>query len=814
MADITGGGLDGIGGGSGELPIPAQIPLDGQALNDLRRLRHRRKRYSLFLLRNNRRKVSLRVQGLQRAFFLTLGSIVGVILALIGATGVYAVSYYQSELPSIEALQQHVLQNDSLRIYDMHGTLLYEFQDLGTKRSIDYNQIPGVVRNATIAIEDQYFWTNIGIDPQRIIGAAIHNQSSDTVQGGSTITQQLIKNYVFNPDPTQYYVADPTLNRKIHEVILATGMTLTHQYTKSQILTMYLNLIPYGPDTYGIDAAAHAYFGYTDDPTTGRVAAEQLTLSQASFLSGIPENPNLYNPLTPAGFVNTLARQQLVLNAMVNQHYITKAQAAQATKDAHSLNFLNLPATTANLAPHFVEYVRQQLLQMVDTGQLDLSRSGLAVYTTLDLNLQNQVQAEMKDHLFGNDRDDYGGYVRNDNASDAAAVLMDQKSGDIRVLLGSWDANATKTPFGKPVDGSFDVATEGYRQAGSTFKPLIYLTSFEKGWFPAMTISDSPTVFPDSSHPYKPLDFDRGIFAGTVTIRNALQKSLDIPAVKAMNFDGVQNISCFPGGTNCDGVTSSTMARLGFAGFTGTPGLAAGIGSLGVRPIDMVHAYATFANYGLNIPPNAIDHIVDADGNTIFQYAPPRGTQVFSPEATYLLTSVLTDNQSRSSAFGICSPLRLFTSSQAQCQAGNPGVEYPVASKTGTTDGPYDDWAMGYTMDYTGGIWVGNDNESDSMYHIDGITGAAPIWYHMMLDAENGKPPTQFPVPAGVARATYSSNGVTSTDWFLANNVPTVQGTGEGTPVLCIANINANNANDPWDYCGPGSPSKQATPTP
>lgn len=810
--------------------VPTPGPDHQQVEADLRRLRHRRKRYALFLMRNNRRRVETHQRSTRRTILMALATIVAVVLVLFGALAGLAYAYYQSQLPAIEALQQRVLENDSLRIYDRNGILLYEFQNLGVKRSITYEQIPPVIRNATIAIEDKDFWNNSGIDINRIFAAALHDYSSGQIrEGASTITQQLIKNYIFNPNPTQAYYADPTFDRKIREAILAVGMTVSGQYSKSQILAMYLNLIPYGPTIYGIDAAAHEYFSYNDDPQSGKVAAQQLTLAQASFLAGIPKDPNANDPLSKNGLANALGRQQLVLNAMVAQHYITQDEADAAWKASHAVDFLHIAPPMENKAPHFLEYVRQQLLDMVDTGQLNLSRSGLSVYTTLDLPLQTKVQQAMESHLFGyvfdkngnvigSQRvpDDYGGDVRYDNASNSAAVLIEQSTGDIRVLLGSWATSLTKAPFsGTIVHGNND-ASQGLRQAGSSFKPVVYITAFEKGWFPGMTITDAPAAFPDGSNPpYKPLDFNRGKFEGTVTIRTALQHSLNIPAIKTLNFAGVNNVVCGSTydpatNTNICGVDSTTMSRLGFTDYNGVPGLAAAIGSLGVKLLDMVKAYTVFANYGRRISANSIDHIVDAEGNLLYQYAPPPGVRVFSPDVSYLLTNVLSDNNARASDFGICSPLRLYTSQKYQCEGGNPGVEYPAAAKTGTTDNLADDWTLGYTMDYTGGVWVGNDNEGTDMYHIDGITGAAPIWYNMMIAAENGRTPTPFPVPQGVVRATYSSNNVTSTDWFLAGSVPQTQGTGNGGPTLCINLLNGTN---PWDYCnGQKPPGKNPKP--
>ncbi|HKD75515.1 MAG TPA: transglycosylase domain-containing protein, partial [Ktedonobacterales bacterium] len=810
-----------------ELPIPVARAVDPKVLAARTRLRHRRKRYTLYLIRSSRRRQQERSQSRQRSILLTIGTVVGVLLALVGTTVSAAVSYYQSQSDVLASLQNTVTSTDSVRIFDRYGTLLYQLNKNGVKRSICTNQIPKEVINATVAIEDHTFWTNDGVDLPRIIAAAYDDYTHKTIQqGASTITQQLIKQTVLD--------SQETLDRKVKEAILSFGITESGQYSKSQIITMYLNTVPYGPDIYGIDSAAYEYFGYSDDQNaagrpctgiTGKVAAQHIDLAQASFLAGIPQNPNQNNPLTSAGLSSAFSRQQQVLKAMVQYGYITQAQSDAAWKESHGLNFLHPPAQTENKAPHFVTYVIQQLQDMVDTGQLNLSSSGLDVYTTLDLPLEQTVSQIMYDHLFTNDRGDYGNlfgagnnYIRDSNVSDSAAVIAEQATGDIRVLLGSWDitGKATKTPFGKPVNTQFDVATDGYRSPGSSFKPLVYISAYNMGWDPAMTINDSPVVFPNAGGPnggvYKPLDAEQASIAGEMTLRRALQWSMDIPAIKALDFVGVNNLL-------------NTMARLGVS-YNGTPGLASAIGSLGVHLIDMVQAYATFANYGRRVPLNSIDHIVDGQGNTIYQYSPPRGQQVFSPQVSYLLTSVLSDDQSRVApnpfGFGSCSPLYLYTSTQGNCSDGNPGFHVPAASKTGTTDNFGNDWAMGYTTEFTGGVWVGNTNEADGMKQIDGITGAAPIWHRMMLaaygckvfpynpamgsDGEsvnaagcNSKTVTDFAVPQGVVRATYSSNGITSTDWFLASSVPdgAGQGTGNGGPInhICL-----NDATNDWRY--------------
>jgi membrane peptidoglycan carboxypeptidase len=821
--------------------IPIIPQPDIQALYNLRRLRHRQKRFTLYVLRTRRRRQSEDTKTRDGIVWGAVASAILAVVLVIGGLIGWAVNYYQQQQDIINGIQAQVSDSDSVRIYDMHGTLLTQFNNNGVKHSICYDQMPRTLQDATVAIEDKTFWTNTGVDYQRIASAAIQDFASHGAQqGASTITQQLIKNTVLNNETT--------FDRKIREAILAFGLTTTKQYSKQQIMAMYLNTVPYGPDIYGVDAAAQDYFGYTNDQSVnpdctqtnhnGHVATEHLTLAQASFLAGIPQNPNQNDPRTSDGFQHALGRQHDVLKDMVEQKYITQAQADAAEKESHSLNFLSPPPAPIDLAPHFDEYVRNQLSQMLDTGQLPFSRSGLNVYTTLDLPLQNRVQAYMKQHLFGNEIDEYDTLYRNDNVSQAAATIVQTGTNDIRVMLGSWDYNATQTPYGKTVAGKVNVLTQSYRQVGSTFKAIDYTTAFEKGWFPAMPIADDPTIFPvagsDGTDVYKPLDAERTnssvSFLHQITVRTGLQLSLNIPAIKATEFDGIPDLE-------------GMMARMGITDYLGTPGLSMGIGGLDIHVMDLVHAYSVLANYGYSKPFNAVDHITDSQGNTLYSYTAPLGTQVVDPGVAYLTTSILSDNSSRVSnvpgyGFGDCSPLRLFTNTWDQCHnAHNPGIDYHVASKTGTTDNLTNDLAMGYTTDYIGGVWVGNTNENDAMYHIAGISGAAPIWNRMMLMAEGCKddaifgsiipslghyggtgnadgcqPTKEFPVPSDVVRATFSSNGKTTTDWFLSTNVPETQGFGNGSSPITVCNYNADTNN--WTICTGNSSSTSPTPTP
>lgn len=771
-----------------------------------RRANRRRLRYTLYVRRSSRARAAAKSATLTRATWATVVALLLLTFGTLATSISAAAAYYSTEAVAIASLSRTVSSRDSLRIYDSKGVLLYQRDNFGSQHSILLSQMPIEIVNATIAIEDHTFWTNPGIDPSSILRAAQANYSSGSIsQGASTITQQLLKLNILG--------GNETYTRKLKEAVLAVGMTETGTYSKQQILQMYLNSIGYGHEAYGIDSAAQIYFGYADNPRTGQTAAQQLDLAQASILAGVPQNPNLNDPI--AHFATAHARQAEVLGDMVKYGYITQAQAKAAlAESAQPTFFANFHYGMKSLAPAFTDYVIEQLTNMVVAGQVSLSRSGLNVYTTLDLDLQNYSQQAMEKHLYGNDHDDFGGggLIRNDHVTNTAGIMVQQSTGAIKIMLGSVDYYSTK------INGEFNVVTQGQRSAGSSFKPIVYTTAFEKGWFPAMTIADTPTVFWDAgtNKPYKPLDFFIGTphFSGELTLRDALQNSLNIPAIKVMQYAGIEDVK-----------RNATRMGLYPGDYEGTWGLSSVLGTLDVTPFDMAQMYTVLANYGQFIPLHAIDRITDSLGNTLFTYQQPRPVQVLSPQATYMTTSVLEDNGARTE-FGLCSPLYLdplispdlpgyYTSSHQgpigskECGAiyanhGRSGNAWPAAVKTGTAQDFTDDWTVGYTMDYTMAVWAGN-NDHTPMHRIDGITGAAPTWYRSMLYAEqrDNLPKRDFPVPSGLQRAQWTSNNITTTDWFLAGALPpnNIGSTGTNfTP--CFTNDDTN----PWNYCAAPSP--------
>src|SRR5579884_4188459 len=360
--------------------------------------------------------------------------------------------HYQGKIATLVDL----LPGDSLRMYDEHDILIYEAVDQGLQVSEPLNNISANLMHAEIAIEDQNFWTNPGYDITGIVRAALSDVTNGrVVAGGSTITQQLIKNVVVgNQD---------TIMRKLQEIILAPEAT--RYYTKQQIMDMYLNTTYYGNQAYGAEAAAFIYFDLRDTP--GATAASQLDIAQAAMLAGIPQNPTLYNPFQHPE--STLTRMESVLTQMRLQGYISVDQERQALAEAQSPHFLRPGIINNGLAPHFTAYALNELAGILHVKISDLSRSGLIVSTTLDLPLQNKILQVARQNV--------AALSAAHNLTDAAEVLIDFHNGDIRVLLGNIDPN-------NPQYGQFDVATQGYRQPGSAFKPFVYATAFEKGLSP------------------------------------------------------------------------------------------------------------------------------------------------------------------------------------------------------------------------------------------------------------------------------------------------------------------------------------------
>jgi 1A family penicillin-binding protein len=674
------------------------------------------------------------VQGLLVAvLFVSLLVCVG----LIGATTVYA--YYALTLPPPEELGARNMFM-STKIYDRHGALLYEAFDAnaGRRTVVPLEEMPEYLIHATVATEDKTFYSNPGFDPLAIARALWLNLSEgQIVSGASTITQQLVKTIFLSPEQTY--------SRKIQEAVLA--QEITRRYTKDQILEIYLNEIYYGNMSYGIEAAAETYFDKQ---------ARDLTLAEASLLAGLPQSPSIYDPYT--NLEGAKRRQKVVLGLMAREGYITWAEADAAWSE--ELSFA--PLRVDMRAPHFVVYIRKLLEDKYGTEMV--YRGGLRVYTTLDLGMQETAQeiaqqrvAELADRA-----------VRN-----AAVVSLSPQTGEILVMLGSVDF------WDEEIDGQVNVAL-ALRQPGSSIKPVNYLAAFEKGWTAATLIMDVRTEFPNPPNPpYVPKNYD-GREHGPVLVRQALACSYNIPAVKTLQFVGVPDMMAM-------------ARRLGITTFTDPEryGLSLTLGGGEVMLLEHTGAYAVLANGGVRVPPVAVLKIEDSQGRVIEEYEPPAGEQVISPQHAYLMTSILSDNEARTPAFGPDSPLKL---------------SRPAAAKTGTTDDWKDSWTVGYTPDLVTGVWVGN-SDNTPMDHVAGSTGAGHIWHDFMERVLADTPARDFPVPSGLVTAVICArSGMAPTDLCPETKTEIfVDGTAPTEPdniyqKIGICAVSGQRAND---FCPP-----------
>lgn len=651
--------------------------------------------------------------------FLVMSTVLVGAVALVNAT--------QQRFGSDVVTLDDILPKDSLKMYDDQGTLMYQLVKDGMQTSVPLAQISPNLINGEVAIEDQNFWKNAGFDITGIVRAAIADLSlGHVVAGGSTITQQLIKNAIVGNQDTAL--------RKLQEIILAPD--ITRHYDKQQIMQMYLNTTYYGEQAYGADAAAFMYFNLQDQPH--KSAASQLDLAQGAMIAGLARNGIYYDPyLFPQ---HAQDRLKEVLDQMQVQGYITAVQETNAIAEAKSPNFLHHGVIHNLSAPHFINYTLRELARDLNLKIEELPRAGLVVQTTLDLPLQNQILKVAQEQI--------SVMKQPHNLSDAAEVVIDFHTGAIRVLLGNVDPD-------NPVDGQFDVASEGLRQPGSSFKPFIYATAFEEGLSPGMPVHDEPFSIQlcCGLPPYTPHNYDLG-YHGTVTYRYALQNSFNIPAVKLLTRVGVDK-------------SLATAQAMGITAYNGIPNYTMVLGSLGVHLLDETSAYGVFADGGMRVPPHAVQLVTDPTGRVIYQ-PDITGKRVLSPQVSYMMTSVLSDNASRVFEFGKCSALYLYSNTQTQCYQGNPGVIRPAAVKTGTSQNFVDNWTVGYTSDFVVGVWAGNDNNTP-MVNVTGVDGAGPIWHDSMLLAEQGHPVKNFVNPGGLVLKTVHYGGLTTTDWYIDN---------------------------------------------
>lgn len=735
--------------------------LSSQELKALHRVRINR------MIMRKRRQARVSKDMVPRIVTTTVIVLALLTLLVSGSVGA-GYAYYQAQLPLLNGIAQHSLFQTT-RIYDRNGTLLYELydhqQDKGRRTYVNYSDISPFLVNATVAAEDRTFWTNNGVDLNGIIRAAFSNaQSNQVVEGGSTVTQQLIKKEFFDGQ-------NRTIQLKAEEALLATG--LTQQYPKWKIMEMYLNTVYYGDLNYSAEAAAQDFFGLQPkcSHTVCKAAVGQLDLAQASMLAGLPQGPSLYDPIVnkPAA----LARQKIVLQAMLTMGVINAKQVTQAEQEMAKYTFTSHSINNASLAPHFVRYVIDDVLVPL-IGAQALEDGGYSVYTTLDLTLEKKVEQIAYDKLYNLHYSDLLGNVvlaKDYNVNNAGAVVMNPYNGEILAMDGS-----VKYSMNTPQVRGEDNVTLEQRQPGSSFKPVVYATDFEMGWYPAMNVPNHSTIYPyvdktDPSGFYHPGNYG-GVYINRFpsTIRNTLANSFNIPAVDGIMYAGIGNVQNMAGRLGLNEVANQKASNVG-------PSMA--LGSSSVSLLNMTSAYATFANKGVHVPPTSILEISNNEGQAIYKYDEmhPQGKRALGADVSFLMSSILSDKAARYEEFSPGNPLEL---------------DRPAAAKTGTTNDFKDNWTMGYTPYLAVGVWAGNSDDTPMSNNVIGITGAAPIWHDIMEYASQRYhfPPDDFTRPADVHAGTVSAiTGLlprpgepTVTDWFIDGTMPTMMSTYTPNP--------------------------------
>ncbi len=662
----------------------------------------------------------------------TFGGILIVTLAIVGTlfAGVFGAAYsvyasFAAQLPDPSAIETEQENFETTKLYDRTGqTVLYELFDprLGDRSYVTIDQIPQVCRDSVVALEDKTFYSNPGFDIQGLTRAFISNLQGGQIQGGSSITQQLIKNIIIDEKER----AQKSYTRKLKELILSTE--ITRRYEKDQILEWYFNTNYYGNLAYGIEAAAQVYF---------HKSVSDLSLAECTMLTPIPQFPAL-NPLDNPD--DAKKRQGIALERLVEEGIITRAEADAAF--AQKLDVKPIQQRFDIVAPHFAIYARDQLLKMFDPRTV--YRGGLKVITTVDLDLNQKAQEVAKQHVQELQEGDH-------NASNSCVVAIRPKTGEILAMVGSIDYWDTEN------DGNVNVCTANPgRQPGSSFKPFNYMTALQKGVATAATmIMDVRQAFPDPPNPpYVPENYDLK-YHGPVSLRNAFARSYNIPAVWVMQKSGVKDVI-----RNAHKMGITTLDEDYY-------GLALTLGGGEVKPLDMAYAFSVFANNGVmagkpvpeqdirpgyrKLDPVAILRVEDADGNILYEYTQPSTEQIISPALAYLMTSILTDNNARAPAFGAHSSLIL--------------DDRPVAAKTGTTNNFRDNWTLGYTPQLAVGVWVGN-NDNTPMKDVTGLSGAGPIWHDVMAYYHRDKPVETWLRPPGLVDVTVDAvSGLLPTEY-------------------------------------------------
>lgn len=645
------------------------------------------------------------------ALFGTLG---GIFLMLI------MFAWFARSLPDPNKIVRR--EGYSTKIADRDGGTLYELYTDYNRIPIKIADVPKQLQEATIAIEDKDFYNHQGFSVWGMIRGSLRGITRGRAQGGSTLTQQLVKNVLLT--------SERSLPRKFKELVLA--MQIERKFSKEEILQMYLNEAPYGGTAIGIAAASERYFG---------IEPKDLNLTQSAILAGMPQAPSRYSPYG-SDKQAYVARSTAVLRRMREDGYITKQEEEESLSQLPTVEFKEQVSSLK--APHFVFYVKDQLVDLL--GEAVVEQGGYTVTTTLDSELQDFSQATVKEEI---DK------LEKVHVTNGSAMVMNPQNGEILAMVGSKDY------FAPDYDGKVNVAM-ALRQPGSAIKPVTYATAFSKGYAPSSMLLDVPTKFPGGKEGefYEPKNYD-GKFHGPIQLRFALGSSLNIPAVKLLSLVGLKDMlqTAYDMGFDSLEPTAENMKRFG---------LAVTLGGGEVRLYDLVHAYSAFANGGERVEPVSILK-VEKDGQILYEAKQAKKQRVLSEEVAFLINHVLYDNNARLLTFGSNSFLNMSGRS--------------IAVKTGTTNDKRDNWTIGWSTQAVVGVWVGNNDNSAMKEVASGVTGASPIWRKIILKTWEKYKGDDFKPPSGVeARQVDTVSGYPEHDGYPSRADYFVKGTAPTEP--------------------------------
>lgn len=623
----------------------------------------------------------------------------------------------------------NVIRRDgfSTKILDRNGKPLYDIYSDQNRIPVEFEEIPDDLKKATISIEDKNFYSHQGFDPFGMLRGLTKIFTAGRAQGGSTLTQQLVKNVLLS--------SERTIIRKIKEFVLS--IQIERKYSKDEILRMYLNEAPYGGTAWGVGAASQMYFGKE---------VKDLSFIESVVLAGLPQRPTYYSPYStnPDAFKE---RTKQVLRRMREDGYIDEEKEKQSLIDLDSIVFKE--KGSGFKAPHFVAYVEKILEERY--GEAVLQQGGLQVTTTLDLDLQEKAQDIVAEEIEK---------VESVNITNGAAIVIDSQTGEILSMVGSKDF------FAEDYDGQVNVVLS-LRQPGSAIKPFTYVTGFKKGYTASTLLMDTPVKFygGEGQKDYEPNNYD-GKFRGPVQVRYALANSINIPAVKMLALVGIEDVleTAYDMGISTLEPTKETLSKVG---------LSLTLGGGEVRLIDITGAYAAFMNQGFKIEPSAILKIEDNEGKILEENEPKKGKRVLTPEQAYMIVDILSDNDARKEIFGLNSLLNI------------PSRQ--IAVKTGTTNEKRDNWTIGGNMQAVVGVWVGNNDNSQMKEVASGVSGASPIWRRIILEYLKDKDNKTFEIPGGIVTAAVDSvSGYAAHDGFPSRIEKFIDGTQPSEDIVHV----------------------------